>query len=69
MSRAWIRKVAGKFSPRYESNVVIHYRGKDVGWIIRRPNTEGESDLLEITGDIDHRVAVGLAVLILGSEP
>lgn len=69
LGRAWMRKFAGKFSPRYESNVIVHYRDKDVAWIIRRPNTEGESDLLEITGTIDHRVAVGLAVLILGSEP
>lgn len=68
-SRALLRKFAGKFSPRYQSNIVLRQRGKDVAWIIRRPNTEGESDLLEITGAIDHRVAVALATLILGSEP
>lgn len=68
-SRALLRKFAGKFSPRYQSNIIVQQRGKDVAWIVRRPNTEGESDLLEITGDVDHRVALALATLILGSEP
>ncbi len=68
-SRALLRKFAGKFAPRYESNLVVSYLGKDAAWIIRRPNTEGESDLLEITGAIDHRIAVALAALVLGSEP
>ena len=69
LSRALVRKVAGKFHPRYESNVVVRYEGKDAAWIIRRPNSEGESEVLEVTGDIDHRVAVALATLVLGSEP
>lgn len=69
LSRALVRKIAGKFSPRYESNVVVRQHDKEVAWIIRRPNSEGEADLLEVTGDIDRRVAVALATLILGSEP
>lgn len=69
LSRALIDKVAGKFNRRYQSNIVIDYLGKDVAWIIRRPNSEGESELLEVTGDIDRRVAVALATLVLGAEP
>jgi hypothetical protein len=69
LSRALMSKVAGKFHPRYESNVRVEVNGNDAAWIVRRPNTEGEADLLEITGTIDPRVAVGLATLILGSEP
>jgi hypothetical protein len=68
-SRALVRKVAGKFHPRYQSNMVVHYRGKDAAWITRRPDAQGESDILEITGDIDHRLAVALATLVLGGEP
>lgn len=69
LSRAMIRKFAGKFHPRYQSNVVLHYLGRDAAWIIRRPDSNGESDLLEISGDIDHRIAVAVATLVLGSEP
>src|SRR4029078_1760740 len=69
LSRALVRKFAGKFHPKYQSNLVIRYLDKDAAWIVPRPNSEGESDVLEITGEIDHRVAVALATLVLGSEP
>ena len=69
LSRAILRKIAGKFSRRYESNVQVRYFDKNVGSILRRPDSNGEDDVLEITGDIDRRVAVALATLILGSEP
>ena len=69
LSRAILRKIAGKFSRRYESNVQVRYFDKNVGSILRRPDSNGEVDVLEITGDIDRRVAVALATLILGSEP
>ncbi len=69
LSSALKRKVAGKFSRRYESNVRIRYLDRNAGWIIRRPDTNGEVDVLELVGEIDHRVAVALATLILGSEP
>jgi hypothetical protein len=69
LSRALVRKVMGKFHPRYESNVIVHYMGDEVARIIRRPNSEGETDVLEITGELDHRVAVALGTLVLGSEP
>jgi hypothetical protein len=69
LSRAMLRKIAGKFSRRYESNVRIRYVGKNAGWIHRRPDSSGDIDVLELAGEIDRRVAVALATLILGSEP
>lgn len=68
-SRALLRKVAGKFSRRYECNVRLRYLTKNVGWIIRRPNETDEIDVLDVTDDIDRRIAVAIATLILGSEP
>jgi hypothetical protein len=68
LSRAFVRKLAGKFSPRYQADVRIHYLDKDVGWIVRRANGEA-ADTLTISGTVDHRVAVALATLIFGSEP
>ena len=64
-----MRKFAGKFSPRYQSNIGIRYLDADVGWIRRRPDGNGEVDVLELAGDIDRRLAIALATLILGSEP
>jgi len=69
LSRAWMRKIAGKFARRYESNVRIHYLGKAAGWILRRPDENGDADVLDVAGDVDRRVAVALAALVLGSEP
>jgi hypothetical protein len=69
LSRALIRKFAGKFNPRYQSNIRIDYLGKNAGWIVRRSNGSGEIDVLELNGEIDRRLAVALATLILGSEP
>jgi hypothetical protein len=69
LSRALLRKFAGKFNRRYESNVRIRYLEKDAGWIIRRPDNNGDVDVLDLAGDIDRRVAVALATLVLGSEP
>jgi hypothetical protein len=69
LSRAMLRKLAGKFNRRYESNVRIHYLGKGAGWIVRRPDNTGDVDVLELGGEIDRRVAIALATLILGSEP
>lgn len=68
-SRAMLRKIAGKFSRRYESNIRIRYLGKNAGWIARRPDASGDVDVLELAGDIDRRIAVAVATLILGSEP
>lgn len=68
--RALIRKFLGKFSRRYEANVVIEHDSLDAGWIARRPDQQGVVDALTLTRDnIDRRVAVALATLILGREP
>ena len=69
LQRAWMRRIAGKFNPKYQSNIRIRYEGKDAAWIVRRPNRDGERDMLEINGAIDRRVAVALATLVFGSEP
>jgi len=68
---AIIRKLLGKFSPRYQSNLRMRYLDADAGTIVRRPDAEGKRDYLDIVPDtpLDHRVAVALAVLVLGSEP
>ena len=71
LSAALQRKVAGKFNPRFQSNVRIRYAGSEAGWIIRRPSEDGAVDVLDLAPDaaIDRRVAVALAVLVLGAEP
>ena len=71
LSQALIRKVAGTFNARYQANIRIRYAGSDAGWIVRRPNETGAVDVLDLAPDaaIDRRVAVALAVLVLGSEP
>lgn len=71
LSRAIVRKMFGKFSSRYESNVVVRYLDRAAATIIRRPDAEGDVDVLDIDPEstLDRRVAVGIATLILGSEP
>jgi len=62
---AMLRKLFGKFSRAFETNVRITYGGLDAGRILRRP-----TDVLELTSDaLDRRVAVALATLVLGREP
>jgi hypothetical protein len=64
-SGAILRKLFGKFSRRFETNLRITCGGMEVGSIVRRP-----TDVLELTGDaLDRRVAVALAVMVLGREP
>jgi hypothetical protein len=71
--RALIRKFAGKFHRRFQSNVRIRSGYETVGWIHRRPDERGEFDVLDLGADtsgmLDRRVAVALATLVLGSEP
>lgn len=69
LGRAFLRKFAGKFSRGFEADVRVEYAGRAAAAIVRRPNEKGETDLLECSPDIDRRVAVALATLILGSEP
>ncbi|HEV7765705.1 MAG TPA: hypothetical protein VGQ76_11935 [Thermoanaerobaculia bacterium] len=69
-SRAMLRKLLGKFSRRFETNFRITYGGLEAGRILRRPDEQGVMDVLELTNDaLDRRVAVALAVVILGREP
>jgi len=72
-SRAIARKFAGKFNRRFESNVRIRAGFETIGWIYRRPQSNGDVDVLDVTSDkghlLDRRVAVALATLVLGAEP
>lgn len=70
---AFARKLLGKFNALYESNLRLRYLGGDVGTIVRRPNATGERDVLDVSVDdkavLDRRVAVAVALLVLGAEP
>ena len=69
--RALVRKAFGTFAPVYQSNIRITWMGEEAGWIIRRPGADGHADVLDLNPatTLDRRVAVALAVLVLGSEP
>lgn len=68
--RALVRKLLGKFSRRFETNVVIEHGRIPTGTIVRRAHPGARLDTLELNGDaIDRRVAVALATLVLGREP
>jgi hypothetical protein len=69
LGRAFLRKLAGKFSRAFEANVGIDSGGRRVATIVRRPNASGEIDVLHCTPELDRRIAVALGTLILGSEP
>jgi hypothetical protein len=71
LSRAIVRKMFGKFSPKYQSNVVIRYLDQTAATIVRRPDALGQHDVLDIDPEstLDRRVAIAIATLILGSEP
>jgi hypothetical protein len=67
---ALLRKLLGKFSRRFETNMRLEHGGIAAGQIIRRPDAHRRTDVLELTSDaLDRRVAVALATLILGREP
>ena len=69
LSRALLRKMFGKFSLRYEANMVV-YTPYEVARIIRRPDAHGDVNVLEVTGaSADRRLLVALATLVFGSEP
>lgn len=62
---AMLRKLLGKFSRSFETDVQITSGGLEVGRILRR-----QGDALIVTSDnVDRRVLVALATLILGREP
>lgn len=69
LGRAIARKIGGKFSRAFESDVLVTAYRKRAAVIVRRQSHRGAVDVLECTSDVDRRVAVALAVLILGSEP
>ena len=63
---ALLRKLLGKFSRRFETDIRLEHGGMAAGQITRRVQPE----TLTLTGDaLDRRVAVALATLILGREP
>lgn len=67
---ALVRKVLGKFSRRFETNMIVRNGDVPTARIIRRPERNGQYDLLEMTGDLlDTRVVIALATLVLGREP
>ena len=67
---ALLRKLYGKFSRRFETDVRISHGGIEAGRILRRPNPSGRVDVLDVTSDaLDRRVLVAIATLILGREP
>lgn len=62
---ALLRKLFGKFSRTFETDVEITSGGLSAGRILRRTG-----DALVITSDVvDRRVLVALATLVLGREP
>lgn len=73
LGRALLRKLAAKFDPRYDANLHLRYLGRETGTIVRRPTATGERDLLDVRADenatLDRRVAVAVALLVLGAEP
>jgi hypothetical protein len=67
--RAWRRKAAGKFSRRFETDLLIFSGPIPAGRIVRR-NENGRTDFVELDGTVlDWRAALALATLVLGSEP
>lgn len=67
---ALVRKLYGKFSRRFETDLVVTHGGVETARILRRPDAAGRVDVLEIFNDtLDRRVLVGVATIILGREP
>ena len=66
LSRALLRKVAGKFNRRFESNAGVVAGGREVAEIDRR-----NGGVLEIRSEdvVERRVLIALATLVLGMEP
>ncbi len=71
LGRALVRKLFGKFNRSYEVDYRIVDHGMPAGEIIRRPDANGDFDILQIEpgSALDRRVAVALATLIFGAEP
>jgi hypothetical protein len=73
LPRAVVRKFLGKFSAQYESNLRIRAGWSDAGWIVRRPSELTEARVLDVTLDagkeLDRRLALALALLVIAAEP
>jgi hypothetical protein len=69
LGQAIVRKVAGKFSRKFEANVRVDSGERRVATIVRRPDARGEMDFVDCTPNMDRRIAVALGTLVLGSEP
>lgn len=64
------RKLLGKFSRSFETDIVVTHGGLEIARILRRPDAYGRKDLLQITSDaLDRRALVALATIVLGREP
>ena len=67
---ALVRKLYGKFSRTFETDITVTTGGIEAARILRRPDAAGRVDVLEVFNDtLDRRVLVGVAALILGGEP
>jgi hypothetical protein len=71
LGQALKRKFLGKFNRKYQANIRVIHHGTEAATIVRRPNENGEYDLLQIVPDasLDRRVTVALATLVFGAEP
>ena len=71
LGRALVRKVLGKFRRKFEANMRVIHHGTPAAVIIRRPDSQGAVDYLEISSgsQLDPRVSVALATLVFGLEP
>jgi len=70
LGRAYKRKLFAKFNRRHDANVNVRYEASDAATIVRRPDGQGRVDVVELVSDaFDARVGVGLALLVLASEP
>jgi hypothetical protein len=70
---ALIAKFLGKFDSRFETNLCVRIGDREVGRVIRRPEGGMSRGTVDLPGDralvIDRRLAVALAVLVMGLEP
>jgi hypothetical protein len=68
LGRALQRKLFAKFNRAYDANVRVVCGGRDAGTILRRG---ADADVLQLAPDspLDPKVAVALALVVLGAEP
>jgi hypothetical protein len=73
LTDALIAKFLRGFDSRFETDLRVRIGGRDVGGIFRRPQSGLSRGTVDLNGDrafiIDRRLAVALAVLVMGLEP